>query len=133
MPIYNTGAPGVTTVGVSHIYANPTYSANRHADHGDVIDDHASRCSASPSAAPAFATRYSLDTTDTDLTGISFNAAGYGVRSSNPFAAAGLGTGRLRQGDNTYVFALGGPLFRRLLQRLLRQRRGHPQLHRRTR
>ena len=111
VPIYNAGAPGVTTVGVSHIYVNPTYAANRRADPGDVIDDNDIAVYRLASPAPAFANGYNLYT-GADLTGVGFNTAGYGVRSdAGGSVGADLGTGRLRQGDNTYVFRLGDPDF----------------------
>ena len=98
---------------------NPTYVANRLADPGnpatgdpgDVIDDNDIAVFRLASAAPAYATGYSLYTS-TDLTGVGFNTAGYGARSDvGGSVGADLGTGRLRQGDNTYVFSLGDPDF----------------------
>ncbi len=102
--IYNTGAAGVTTVGVSKIFVNPLYT-------GEVVDDHDIAVLRLSSAAPSYAPGYSLYT-GTDLTGVDYNVAGYGVRSDGGGAVGSdLGTGRLRQGDNRYDFRLGDPDF----------------------
>ncbi len=103
-PVYNPGAVGVTTVGVSRVYVNPLYT-------GNVIDDHDIAVLRLAGPAPSYATRYGLYT-GTDLTGLDYNIAGYGRRSDaggnfGVSAPHGLGTGRLRQGDNRYDFRLG--------------------------
>ncbi|MBC7506713.1 MAG: PEPxxWA-CTERM sorting domain-containing protein [Sandarakinorhabdus sp.] len=102
--VYGAGSPGVTTVGVSRVYVNPLYT-------GNVIDDHDIAVLRLAGPAPVFANGYNLYT-GTDLTGLDFNFAGYGRRSlaggsGGTDPAFGLGTGRLRQGDNRFDFRLG--------------------------
>ncbi len=104
VPVYTPGAPGVTTVGISQVYVNPSYT-------GEVIDDHDIAVLRLAGPAPSFANSYNLYT-GTDLVGQQYNIAGYGVRSDVGGAlGADLGTGRLRQGNNRYDFTLGDPQF----------------------
>ena len=102
-PVYNAGAAGVTTVGVSGVHVNPLYT-------GNVIDQNdiaVLNLAGGAAAVPAFAQGYALYTQG-DLTGVDYNIAGYG-RRSNAGGSVGvnLGTGRLRQGNNRYDFRLG--------------------------
>ncbi len=109
--VYAAGAPGVTTVDVSHVFVDPTYTANRNANPNDFVDDTDIAVFRLATAAPLGAIGYSLNG-GTDLTGVGFNTAGYGLRSdAGGSVGADLGAGHLRQGDNTYVFALGDPDF----------------------
>jgi hypothetical protein len=102
--IYNAGAPGVTTVGVSKVFVNPLYT-------GEVIDDHDIAVLRLAGPAPSYAPGYGLYT-GSDLTGVDYNAAGYGVRSDVGGAVGDdLNPGRLRQGNNRYDFRLGDPDF----------------------
>jgi hypothetical protein len=103
-PVYNAGAAGVTTVDTSYIFINPLYT-------GEVIDDHDIAVIRLAAPAPSFGNVYDLYT-GSDLIGQSYNIAGYGVRSdTGGDVGANLGTGRLRQGTNTYDFTLGDPIF----------------------
>ena len=103
------GAPnaGVVAVAVSGYNTHYGYT-------GEVIDQNDIAVLTLATAAPAFATKYDLYTGP--LTGATFNVAGYGLRSdvggSNGYDAPnGLGTGRLREGENRYDYAWGNPLF----------------------
>ena len=103
-PVYTPGAIGVTTVAIDFIHNNPNYT-------GNVIDQNDISVLHLASAAPSYAIGYDLYTT-TDLTGKDYNIAGYGRRSNTGGNdgvgnGQGLGTGRLRQGDNRYDFRLG--------------------------
>jgi hypothetical protein len=101
---YTPGAAGVTSVGVSNVFVNSKYT-------GEVIDDHDIAVLRLASAAPSYAQGYQLYG-GTDLTGLDYNTAGYGVRSDVGGAlGSDLGPGRLRQGDNRYDFRLGDPDF----------------------
>jgi hypothetical protein len=103
-PVVYNGGPGVTTVDVTDIYVNPEYT-------GEVIDQNDISVLRLAELAPSFATAYELYT-PADLTGTRFNVAGYGTRSDGGGNVGGnLGTGRLRQGDNIYDFALGDDAF----------------------
>ncbi len=97
---YNVGA---TTIDVASYNVNAGYT-------GEVIDQNDIAVLTLKDFAPAFATQYSL-ATESDLTGLDFNVAGYGVRSlfggSVGGTPANTGPGRLRQGFNTYDFRLG--------------------------
>lgn len=89
-----------TTRSVSNIFVNPLYT-------GEVIDQNDIAVLRLSEVAPTFAKTYELDFT-TDLTGTGFDIAGYGGRSDTGGAVGvNLGTGRLRQGDNRFDFALG--------------------------
>jgi hypothetical protein len=103
-PIYTVGAPNVTTVAVSNVRFNPLYT-------GEVIDDHDIAKLTLAAPAPAFALGYAFYN-GTDLTGLDYNIAGFGVRSDVGGSLGNtpphnLGTGRLRQGDNRYDFRFG--------------------------
>jgi hypothetical protein len=102
--VSNPATPGVVGVGVAAYHVNPLYT-------GEVIDDHDIAVLTLATKAPAFATSYSLYSAG-DLTRSDYNIAGYGQRSDQGGnVGANLGTGRLRQGDNRYDFALGNPAF----------------------
>jgi hypothetical protein len=106
--VYASGTPGVTTRSVSDYFVNSRYT-------GQVIDQNDIAVLRLADVAPAFANSYELHTGD--LTGQNFNVAGYGNRSATggadgyTGAGAGQGTGRLRQGDNTYDFRFGDSAF----------------------
>jgi hypothetical protein len=98
--LYGGVALGVTAVDVSKIFVNPKYT-------GEVIDQNDIAVVRLASAPPAYATGYNLYT-GTDLTGVSYNVAGYGARSDVGGAVgADLNPGRLRQGNNRFDFRLG--------------------------
>ena len=62
-------------------------------------------------AAPSWATSYELSDF-TDLTGVDFNVAGYGARSTiGGNFGNNAGTGRLRQGDNNMAWRVGDAVF----------------------
>jgi len=98
------GSPDATPVTVANYFVNPKYT-------GEVIDQNDIAVLQLTTQAPDFATAYDLYTAG-DLTGRAFNIAGYGRRSDTGGSiGANLGTGRLRQGDNRFEFALGEPEF----------------------
>ena len=95
--------PTVTKVEIGRILVNPLYT-------GEVIDQNDIAVLRLAGLAPDFAVGYDLYLGE--LTGLGFNVAGYGRRSTTGgdngvTAPFGLGTGRLRQGDNRYDFAFG--------------------------
>ena len=92
---------------VSNYYVNPGYT-------GEVIDQTDIAILRLRQGAPALAQRYDLFTET--LTGVNFNVAGYGTRSTVGGASGntppfGARTGFLREGDNKYDYAWGNPLF----------------------
>jgi hypothetical protein len=96
--------PGVVAVAVSGYNTHHKYT-------GEVIDQNDISVLTLATAAPLFANRYDIYTAS-DLTDQTFNVAGYGLRSiaggSTGYGGGnGAGTGRLREGDNTYDFRLG--------------------------
>ncbi len=104
------GANTVGTRSVTLYNVHPNYT-------GEVIDQNDVAVLRMDSAAPAAARSYGLFNPP-GLTGGNFNVAGYGARSSVGGAvgtagtpAAGLGTGRLRQGLNRYDFRFGDSQF----------------------
>ena len=103
VPVYSAGSPGVTAVGISFVHVNPLYT-------GNVIDQNdiaVLKLTGGAAAAPGFAQGYALYTAG-DLTGVDFNLAGYGGRSTDGGSVGvNLGTGRLRQGNNRFDFRLG--------------------------
>ena len=102
-PIYN-GGPGITQIDVSNYFVHQDYT-------GEVIDQNDIAVLKLSQAAPAFAQVYGIYTGG-DLTGDGFNVAGFGARSdTGGTIGSNLGTGRRRQGDNIYDYALGDALF----------------------
>lgn len=98
--LFGEPAPGITQVDVSDVFVNQGYT-------GEVIDQNDIAVLRLSELAPAFANSYELYEGD-DLTGLGYNIAGYGGRSdAGGTVGANLGTGRLRQGDNRYDYALG--------------------------
>lgn len=100
-------SPNAVAIDVSRYYVNPNYT-------GEVIDQNDIAVLRLESAAPDFAKRYELYTGE--LTGVDFNVAGYGTRSTVGGAAgntppAGARTGWLREGDNMYDYAWGNGEF----------------------
>lgn len=99
-----TPAAGVTAIDVSYIKVNSAYT-------GQVIDQNDIALLRLSNIAPAYAQRYDIDYSG-NLTGLDFNDAGYGVRSTvggacGTAASCLAGTGRRRQTDNRYDFAWG--------------------------
>jgi hypothetical protein len=99
---------GGKQIDIAKYIVNPNYT-------GEVIDQNDIAILRLKSAAPRSAERYELFT-PTDLTGTTFNVAGYGTRSTVGGAQgntppAGARTGYLREGDNRYDYAWGNPLF----------------------
>jgi hypothetical protein len=92
-------AAGSTAVAVSDYFVNSAYT-------GQVIDENDIAVLRLSQAAPLFARSYDLYTDN--ASGKDFNVAGVGGRS-NAGGTVGnnLGTGRRRQGDNKFDFALG--------------------------
>jgi len=85
---------------VTQYFVNPSYT-------GQVIDQNDIAVLRLNAPAPVTALSYGLFTSPA-LTGVDFNVAGYGARSSmGGSAGANLGAGRLRQGDNRFDFRLG--------------------------
>lgn len=92
-----------TAVSVARYNINPLYT-------GEVIDQNDTAVLTLSTAAPSFATIYQIDFNDP--VGKVFNVAGYGRRSDTGGSiGANLGTGRLRQGLNTYDFTFDDPAF----------------------
>lgn len=95
-----------TVIPIKSISVNPKYT-------GSVIDQNDIAVLRLATPAPDSFTSYSLYT-GTDLTGLGYNIAGYGQRSTTG-GSGGVsdttGPGRLRQGDNTFDFSLGDPTF----------------------
>jgi hypothetical protein len=89
---------------VSRIMVNEGYT-------GEVIDENDIAVLRLENAAPAWALSYDLDFTG-GLDGEQFNVAGYGGRSTiGGSFGVNAGTGRLRQGDNTFDYAWGNSEF----------------------
>ena len=102
-PIYNGGA-GITQIDVSDYFVHQDYT-------GEVVDQNDIAVLKLSDLAPAFAQVYGIHTGG-DITGDGFNVAGFGVRSDSGGDVGGnLGTGRRRQGDNIYDYALGDAAF----------------------
>jgi len=93
-----TGAQS-TAIAVSDYFVNAGYS-------GEVIDQNDIAVLRLSQAAPLFATSYELYTGN--ASGQNFNVTGVGARSDGGgMVGDNLGTGRKRQGDNLFDFALG--------------------------
>jgi hypothetical protein len=111
------GNPDQRAVGVGNTSETRTVTAYFvHPEYtGEVIDQNDIAILRINKEAPASAQRYDLFTTN-DLTGMQFNVAGYGTRSTTggnngntpPFGAR---TGFLREGDNIYDYAWGDSRF----------------------
>lgn len=108
---YNGGNPdqvvplsaAATAVAVTQYHVDPNYT-------GQIIDDNDIAVLRLATPAPAFAQSYDLYTGNP--VGQIYNVAGYGLRSdTGGSVGADLGVGRLRQGNNTFDFTLGDPLF----------------------
>lgn len=103
-PDHHWSQVGSVAIDVSKYYVNSGYT-------GEVIDENDIAILRLADVAPDFAKIYDLYYGG-DLTGTDFNVAGNGNRSNAGGAVgANLGNGRLRQGDNTYSFALGDDVF----------------------
>ena len=103
-PDHHWSQAGSVAVDVSAYFVNPGYT-------GEVIDQNDIAILSLAEDAPSFAAIYDLYYGG-DLTGTDFNVAGNGNRSNaGGSVGANLGNGRLRQGDNTYSFALGDAAF----------------------
>ena len=103
-PDHHWSQSGGVAIDVSRYYVNNSYT-------GEVIDQNDIAVLRLAADAPSFAKIYDLYANG-DLTGTDFNVAGFGRRSDTGGAVgANLGTGRLRQGDNKYSFALGNSIF----------------------
>jgi len=93
-----TGAQS-TAIAISDYFVNAGYS-------GEVIDQNDIAVLRLSQAAPLFATSYELYTGN--ASGQNFNVTGVGARSDGGgLVGDNLGTGRKRQGDNLFDFALG--------------------------
>ena len=96
-------APGTTAIAISDYYVNANYT-------GEVIDQNDIAVLRLSGFAPTDARSYGLYLGE--LTGQQFNVAGFGGRSdTGGSVGSNLGTGRLRQGDNIYDYALGNAAF----------------------
>ena len=96
--------PTSTVIAIKSISVNPKYT-------GSVIDANDIAVLRLSAPAPTSFTSYDLYT-GSDLSGLGYNIAGYGARSdTGGSVGANLNPGRLRQGDNTYDFRLGDPIF----------------------
>ena len=96
--------PEVTAIDVTRYYVNSGYT-------GEVIDQNDIAVLRLASDAPDTAQVYKLFT-EADLTGVGFNVAGYGGRSTiGGDFGVNAGTGFLREGDNIYDYAFGNELF----------------------
>ena len=93
-------SPAATAVRVSNYFVHGAYT-------GQVVDHNDIAVLRLNSDAPSFANGHELYT-ESDLTGRTFNVAGYGGRSSaGGSVGVDAGTGLLRQGNNRYDFRLG--------------------------
>jgi secreted trypsin-like serine protease len=96
--------PAASMREVSNIFVNSAYT-------GEVIDQNDIAVLRFEDEAPTFASSYGLYG-DANLKGDDFNVAGYGGRSTiGGSVGVNAGTGRLRQGDNTYDYAWGDSAF----------------------
>jgi hypothetical protein len=92
-------AAGSTAIGISEYFVNSGYT-------GQVIDQNDIAVLRLSEAAPLFARSYDLFTGD--ASGRNVNIAGVGGRSdTGGSVGVNLGTGRRRQGDNRFDFAIG--------------------------
>lgn len=99
-----TSDPSSISRTVTDYFVHPQYT-------GFVIDHNDVAVLRLDTPAPITAQSYSLFST-TSLTGVDFTVAGYGSRSSIGGAfGSDLGTGRLRQGQNTLDFRAGDAVF----------------------
>ncbi|MBS3960658.1 MAG: PEPxxWA-CTERM sorting domain-containing protein [Sandarakinorhabdus sp.] len=101
-------SPNAVAIDVTRYHVHSGYT-------GEVIDQNDIAVLRLATNAPAFATSYELFT-QADLTGLGFNVAGYGTRSTVGGAAgstppARARTGFLREGDNIYDYAWGNSEF----------------------
>lgn len=99
---------GGVEIDVSEYFVHAGYT-------GEVIDQNDIAVLRLGSAAPDSAQRYDIYTMG-DLTGVEFNVAGYGTRSTvggaeGSTAPFGARTGYLREGDNIYDYAWGNSAF----------------------
>jgi hypothetical protein len=100
-PFYD---PTRVSIDVTQYFVNSGYT-------GEVIDQNDIAILRLAAPAPIWATAHDI-LTNGDLTGEDVNIAGYGRRSSIGGAAgSNLGTGRLRQGLNTFDYAWGDSEF----------------------
>jgi hypothetical protein len=97
-------APGAIAIDSSYVHVNPGYT-------GQVIDQNDIAVITLASNAPSYAKAYDFYFED-DLSGQSFNVVGNGRRSDvGGDVGANLGTGRMRQGENIYDYALGDAIW----------------------
>lgn len=94
--------PGVVTLDVTDYFVNDNYT-------GEVIDQNDIAVLRMNDFAPSWAPSYGVYANN-DLTGLEFNAAGYGGLGSGNTGVIG-GLGYLRQGDNMYDYAWGNSAF----------------------
>ena len=95
---------GVTAIEVGYIHVNPGYT-------GEVIDQNDIAVLTLKNNAPSYAKIYDLYFSD-DLQYQTFNVVGNGARSDvGGDIGANLGTGRMRQGENIFDYALGDPMW----------------------
>ena len=100
----NTAPGGSTAIQVTNFFVNPNYT-------GEVIDQNDIAVLRLADFAPEFATSYGIGTT-ADLEGQIYNIAGVGGRSTvGGNLGVNAGTGRLRQGFNSYDFRFGDGAF----------------------
>jgi len=90
-------------VAASQYFIHPLYT-------GQVIDQNDIAVIRMTTLAPTWASSYGLFAGG-DMTGQTFNVAGYGGTGSGALGTAGGVSGRLREGDNRYDFRMGDPLF----------------------
>lgn len=100
--------PAATAIDITRTFVAAGYT-------GEVIDQNDIAVLQLATRAPTWATSYELFEQG-DLTGLEFNVAGLGYRSSVGGALGyDLGASRLREGDNVYEFRLGDPIWNGLL------------------
>jgi hypothetical protein len=93
-------SPTATHIAITDFFLHPEYT-------GQVVDENDIAILRLADLAPTYANRYELYG-GSDLTGLDFNIAGYGNRSTVGGALGqDIGAGMLRQGDNRYEFSLG--------------------------
>jgi hypothetical protein len=96
-------SPNATTVGISKIMVNEGYTGQV-IDHNDIAVLRLEHAVFGVDAYDLYA--------GNDLTGLDFNVAGYGQRSTvGGTLGADARTGYLREGDNMYDYRMGDPIF----------------------
>jgi hypothetical protein len=98
-----TNSPDSVVINAKNVVVNPNYT-------GQVIDQNDIAVINLASQAPSWANVFELSDAE-ELEGLIYTQHGYGGRGASGLAGVGAGTGRLRNGDNSYDLRLGDPEF----------------------